>query len=334
MKSDKSPERVEETAPENEDMIPVHINRRDRQAAKAYVEGYNSGLETAAYVLENGNFLTSESLAYLWAHQVAALVRARKTLEPPEPAISAGSINGTYGPPAAQSVGEPCKHEVCEEDRSRPMTTNKSASPASSNPPTGINGGYDALNQLSREQKNEIEILHDDHRRLMAVLHKADAEVKELREVNKELKAEIAALKEGWIEIREGCRLPPDAEDGFPVEVMVYSPKYPRHHLGRYRKYDKTWTFSGSNSDFTSDITHWRPTPSAPGVSVTINTQHELYPNEFDVPGGVHKLEAEIIRLKAEIAALREANTVATSVADTLRREIQQLRDEAKNEKS
>jgi hypothetical protein len=66
------------------DTIPVHIKRRDWQAAKAYVEGYNSGLETAAYVLESGHFLSNESLEYKWAHQVAGLVRSRKTAEVPE----------------------------------------------------------------------------------------------------------------------------------------------------------------------------------------------------------------------------------------------------------
>ena len=259
MKSDKSPERVEETAPENKDMIPVHINRRDRQAAKAYVEGYNSGLETAAYVLENGNFLTSESLAYLWAHQVAALVRARKTLEPPEPVAKLKEDT-----PISRAVGEGgtteyigCGEEF--EDRSRPMTTNKSASPASSNPPTGINGGYDALNQLSREQAEEIVSLKAALRSIVYSLSPFDEEL---------------AIQKG------------------------------------------------------------RALLATDSVSVTINTQHELYKDETEVPGGVHKLEAEIIRLKAEIAALREANTVATSVADTLRREIQELHEEAKNEKS
>jgi Tfp pilus assembly protein PilF len=70
------------TMTEPADTIPVHIKRRDYQSAKAYVEGYNSGLETAAYVLECGSFLSNESPEYKWAHRVASLIRARKTLDP------------------------------------------------------------------------------------------------------------------------------------------------------------------------------------------------------------------------------------------------------------
>jgi len=80
----------------------------------------------------------------------------------------------------------------------------------------------------------------------------------------KPLIEELERLRAGWIEIKEGCELPANSGEHGYLEVMVYSPRYPEQHLGRYRTTSKTWTFSGSNSDFTDAITHWRPIPEAP----------------------------------------------------------------------
>ncbi len=57
----------------------VHIKPEDHQAAKAYVQGLNDGLESAAQVVECGSFLSKDSPAYKWSVQVAGLIRAKKS---------------------------------------------------------------------------------------------------------------------------------------------------------------------------------------------------------------------------------------------------------------
>jgi hypothetical protein len=90
-------------------------------------------------------------------------------------------------------------------------------------------------------------------------------------EDNMRLRSELSSLRasagEKWIEIKEGCELPPERDDNNDVTVvLVYSPKYPTQHLGRYRSYNRTWTFIGSNSDWTKEITHWMPMVAPPST--------------------------------------------------------------------
>jgi len=60
--------------------LRVHIKRRDSQAAKAYVEGFNAGLEAAAVGVESGvRSLSKEFPIYKWAVSVAKMIRAKKT---------------------------------------------------------------------------------------------------------------------------------------------------------------------------------------------------------------------------------------------------------------
>jgi hypothetical protein len=82
-----------------------------------------------------------------------------------------------------------------------------------------------------------------------------------------ELSSLSASAGEKWVEIKEGCELPPERDDNNDTTVvLVYSPKYPTQHLGRYRSYDRTWTFIGSNSDWTKEITHWMPMVAPPST--------------------------------------------------------------------
>lgn len=69
-----------------------------------------------------------------------------------------------------------------------------------------------------------------------------------------------------WIDVKDAVPAKPNPEVEVSEEVLVYSPKYPSQKMGRYRHYSQTWTFSGSNSDYTEFITHWMPYPEPPTV--------------------------------------------------------------------
>jgi hypothetical protein len=69
-----------------------------------------------------------------------------------------------------------------------------------------------------------------------------------------------------WISVKDRLPEPIADEDGdlVAVPVIVYAPKYPEQRIGRYRPYTKSWSFLGSNSDFSDEITYWQPFPDPP----------------------------------------------------------------------
>jgi hypothetical protein len=116
----------------------------------------------------------------------------------------------------------------------------------------------EAVQELIQQAKFASRVLHNDGKQQYdCVADRLDATV---AAVEAEEKPSFGA----WISTKSGKV--PDREDryGSSAEVLVFSAKHPEQILGRYRHYNKTWTFSGSNSDFTDEVTHWMPLPAKP----------------------------------------------------------------------
>jgi hypothetical protein len=66
-----------------------------------------------------------------------------------------------------------------------------------------------------------------------------------------------------WIKC--GDRQPEvEYQPGFQSRFLIYAPRYPEQIVGVWRPHNETWTFQGTNSDFTDAITHWMPLPEPP----------------------------------------------------------------------
>jgi len=97
-----------------------------------------------------------------------------------------------------------------------------------------------------------------------AAMNKLEDATARLRAVIARVEAEEKPQFGAWISTKSGKVPDMQDGDGISAEVLVFSAKHPEQVLGRYRNYNKTWTFSGSNSDFTDEITHWMPRPAKP----------------------------------------------------------------------
>jgi hypothetical protein len=95
-----------------------------------------------------------------------------------------------------------------------------------------------------------------------------------------------------WISVKEAVPGQVENKHGDLIypDVLIWAPKYPDQIVGRYRAYNKTWTFSGSNSDFTDEITHWMYRPDPPRIC-----KHCGHPIEWDncevTPDWIHSGE-------------------------------------------